>query len=123
MTFARESLERMTEAVGADHPWSIGCALNMVSAQQSAGETAASEAPARRNLARARTTLGDDHPLTMNCRLALARSLRETHADEAAALRRETLRQAAAAYGEKHAYTVALRRGVRPYWDFEPQPL
>ncbi|MFG2192885.1 FxSxx-COOH system tetratricopeptide repeat protein [Streptomyces sp. NPDC048639] len=121
---AEQALDGMGGAVGADHPWTVGCALNAAAARHRAGDTPGAVRMGREALERAPRAVGDQHPLTINCRMSLAQDLRAAgETEEADALRSEAMDTLTTLLGEDHAHTRAMREGVRPYWDFEPQPI
>ena len=111
--------------MGADHPWTLGCALNAAAARNRAGDEEGAVELGRDTLQRAAEALGDTHPLTLSAKTALADDLR--------ALRRGQGRReagaggAAAAHRHPRAPSTRTRSrpaaGARPYWDFEPQPV
>ncbi|MGP3926609.1 FxSxx-COOH system tetratricopeptide repeat protein [Streptomyces sp. 8N616] len=121
---AQETLDAMAGAVGDGHPWTVGCVLNTALARHRAGDTAGAVRLGRDALDRARGVVGERHPLTLNCMAGLAQDLHASgRADEADALRQQVIGAATELLGEDHAHTRSIREGVRPYWDFEPQPI
>ncbi|WP_251017219.1 FxSxx-COOH system tetratricopeptide repeat protein [Streptomyces sp. ISL-1] len=120
---AERALHGMTASMGADHPWTIGCALNAASARSRSGDAEGAADLSAQTLERVTNTVGRSHPLTLACQAALAQDLRalrrETEADQ---LQQEALTRLTGTLGEHSPQTAAVRRGERPYWDFEPQP-
>ncbi|MFD8804571.1 FxSxx-COOH system tetratricopeptide repeat protein [Streptomyces sp. NPDC059597] len=114
----------MAEAVGRDHPWTLGCALNLSGARSLAYEVDGAWELSRDTVRGAARTLGAAHPLTLSARTALADDLRALgRAQEAAAHEREAVRTLGDTLGPQHPHTRDAQRRLRPYWDFEPQPL
>jgi hypothetical protein len=112
----------MRHAVGDDHPWTLGCALNASGARNLAGDEESALALTRATLERATRVMGETHPLTLSCRAALSEDLRSLRrGQEAAKLEQEVLQQLSDGLGAQHPHTMAVRRRERPYWDFEPQ--
>ena len=104
----------MTRAVGADHPWTLGCALNAAGARNFAGdpESAAELSRATGDTGR-RARLGGHHPLTLSCRIALATDLRNLRQrQEADKIEEEAL---AALAGDPRPAASAHRRGPLPH--------
>lgn len=120
---AERALHGMTASMGATHPWTIGCALNAASARSHNGDAEGAADLSRLTLERSSNAVGRSHPLTLACQAALAQDLRalrrETEADQ---LQQEALARLTGTQGEHSPQTAAVRRGERPYWDFEPQP-
>ncbi|MEV3989162.1 FxSxx-COOH system tetratricopeptide repeat protein [Streptomyces sp. NPDC049837] len=120
---AEETLARMNRALGPDHVWSLGCAMNTAGARAATGDVAGAVALGRDALERARARVGEDHVLTVNLQAGLALDLRAAGAaEEAGRLERDALRRLTATLGDDHPQTRYMRDGLRPYWDFEPQP-
>jgi DNA-directed RNA polymerase specialized sigma24 family protein len=118
-----EALAAMTRALGADHPWTLGCALNASAARNLAGEPENAADLSHDTAVRAAARLGPRHPLTLSCRIAYAtdlRNLRRRH--EADKIEEEALAALAATLGPQHPHTVSARSRTRPHWDFEPFP-
>ncbi|MGW1885167.1 FxSxx-COOH system tetratricopeptide repeat protein [Streptomyces sp. NPDC001970] len=113
--------QEMARAVGEDHPWTIGCALNATAARALAGDTESAEALSRDTARRAEATLGRRHPLTLSCRIALAADLRALRRrPEADRIEEEALVGLSATLGPQHVHTASARSRNRPSWDFEP---
>ncbi|MEU6773756.1 FxSxx-COOH system tetratricopeptide repeat protein [Streptomyces sp. NPDC046759] len=118
------ALRDMTEALGGDHPWTLGCALNLSGARSRAYDNQAAHELSRDTVRRAARVLGRAHPLTLSARTALADDLRSLgQAGEAAEHESEAVRALGDTLGPEHPHTRDAQRRVRPYWDFEPQPL
>lgn len=114
----------MRRAVGEDHPWVLGCALNAAGALGPAGHEEDAVELSHGTLRQAVRIMGDTHPLTLSCKAALAddlRSLRRT--EEAGRWEREALQQSTDTLGARHPHTVSVRHRERQYGDFEPQPI
>ncbi|MDX6354411.1 MAG: hypothetical protein QOF98_1314, partial [Streptomyces sp.] len=108
-------------AVGADHPWTLGCALNVTGARNFAGDPESAAELSRATAERAAARLGKDHPLTLSCRVALASDLRNLRKrQEADKVEEEALEALSATLGPQHAHTLSARSRTRPHWDFEP---
>ncbi|MEV0275236.1 FxSxx-COOH system tetratricopeptide repeat protein [Streptomyces sp. NPDC050610] len=121
---AERALSRMREAMGEDHPWTLGCALNAASCRNLIGRVDDAAELSRDTLARARRVLGGQHPLTLSCEVGLAADLRGLgQRDEADKLEHDALQQLSRTLGAQHRHTVAARTRIRPFWDFEPQPV
>ncbi|MDN3297949.1 FxSxx-COOH system tetratricopeptide repeat protein [Streptomyces ficellus] len=122
-SLAEQTLERMNQALGPGHLWSIGCAMNTAGTRAATGDVPGAVALGRDALERARRRVGGDHVLTVNVQAGLALDLRAAgEMREADRLEADALRRLAEARGEDHPQTRYMREGVRPYWDFEPQP-
>ncbi|MEV6782992.1 FxSxx-COOH system tetratricopeptide repeat protein [Streptomyces sp. NPDC051098] len=120
---AEQALRGMTASMGADHPWTIGCALNATSARAMGGDTDGAAELGRTTVERAAQAAGRSHPLTLACMAALAQDLRTLRREAAAdQLHQEALTRLTGTQGDHSPQAAALRRGERPYWDFEPQP-
>ncbi|MBD0734376.1 FxSxx-COOH system tetratricopeptide repeat protein [Streptomyces sp. CBMA29] len=116
-----DALIGMTRAVGDDHPWTLGCALNASGARNFAGDPESAAELSRATAERAAARLGKDHPLTLSCRIALATDLRNMRKrQEADKIEEEALAALSATLGPQHPHTVTARSRTRPYWDFEP---
>lgn len=114
----------MTEAVGADHPWTLGVAFNTATARHRIGDDEGAVRLGEDLLRRATRTLGAQHPLTSTIAAALAQDLRAT-GDEARAdtLQADALVRITALLGRDHQHVRSIRHGMQRYWDFEPQLL
>ncbi|MEW2131828.1 FxSxx-COOH system tetratricopeptide repeat protein [Streptomyces sp. NPDC005435] len=114
----------MVRAVGREHPWALGCALNLSGARSLAYEVDGAWELSRDTVRGAARALGAAHPLTLSARTALADDLRALgRAQEAATHEREAVRTLGDTLGPQHPHTRDAQRRLRPYWDFEPQPL
>lgn len=121
---AEAALRGMMEAVGRDHPWTLGCALNLSAARSRTDDASGAHELSRNTAERAIEVLGPAHPLTLSARTALADDLRSLgQASEATHHEHEAVRTLRDTLGPEHPHTRDAQRRVRPYWDFEPQPL
>lgn len=121
---AEAALREMAAAVGRDHPWTLGCALNLSAARSSAYDVGGAHELSRDTLMRAIGVLGPVHPLTLSAKMALADDLRALgRASQAAGFEQDAVRKLSDTLGPEHPHTRDAQRRVRPYWDFEPQPL
>jgi hypothetical protein len=78
----------------------------------------------RDTVRRAARVLGEAHPLALLAKTALADDLRSLGAAaEAAGCESDAVRMLSDILGPAHPHTQDAQRRVRPYWDFEPQPL
>jgi hypothetical protein len=113
----------MRQAVGDDHPWALGAALDAAGARSLAGDGESAVELSRETLGRAKQVMGESHPLSLSCKAALSDDLRSMRrGQEAAELEQEALQQLSDTLGLQHPHTMSVRRRERPYWDFEPQP-
>ncbi|WP_326647378.1 FxSxx-COOH system tetratricopeptide repeat protein [Streptomyces sp. NBC_01750] len=120
---AERALRGMTASMGADHPWTIGCALNAASARSHSGDAEGAADLSGQALERATNAVGRSHPLALACEAALAQDLRALRRGaEADQLQQDALTRLTGTLGEHSPQTAAVRRGERPFWDFEPQP-
>ncbi|MDX3451045.1 FxSxx-COOH system tetratricopeptide repeat protein [Streptomyces sp. ME02-8801-2C] len=123
LRIAERALRGMTAAMGADHPWTLGCSLNVSGARSLVGDAEGAAGYSRDCMDRSARAVGSAHPLTLLCKAALAADLRALRQHDAAdRLERETLGQLVENLGADSPFTLSVRRGERPYWDFEPQP-
>jgi tetratricopeptide (TPR) repeat protein len=114
----------MVRAVGDDHPWSLGCRLNLTAMLARARQVEAALAHDTDVAGMAVRRIGTRHPLTLAADTARAWDLRELgRADEAEALRRETVALLRDTLGPQHPHTRSAEDLRRPHWDFEPQPI
>ncbi len=112
----------MDAAVGHDHPWTLGCALNAAVLHGNAGEADRALALSRATAGTAARVLGAAHPFTLSAGVALACELRvRGRRGQADAVEREALEGLAAALGPRHPRTLSARARRAPFWDFEPQ--
>ncbi|GKQ41551.1 FxSxx-COOH system tetratricopeptide repeat protein [Streptomyces sp. A012304] len=121
---AESAYREMTAAVGRDHPWTLGCALNLSAARSRTYDVESAHELSHDTLVRAIRVLGPTHPLALSAKMALADDLRALgRARQAAGLEQDAVRRLADTLGPEHPHTRDAQRRVRPYWDFEPQPL
>nr|WP_019069815.1 FxSxx-COOH system tetratricopeptide repeat protein [Streptomyces hokutonensis] len=121
---AEAALRDMTVAVGRDHPWTLGCALNLSAARSRTDDVSGAQELSRDTVRRALGLLGPAHPMTLSARTALADDLRTLgQAAEATGHEQTAVRTLSDTLGSEHPHTRDAQRRVRPYWDFEPQPL
>lgn len=124
LRYAESAHREMTAAVGRDHPWTLGCALNVSAARSRAYDVEGAHEASHDTLVRSIRVLGPAHPLTLSAKTALADDLRALgRAPQAAGFEQDAVRQLAGTLGPEHPHTRDAQRRVRPYWDFEPQPL
>lgn len=112
----------MTAAVGENHPWTLGCAVNASALRNLVGDTESAAQLSNDTVTRAIETLGRTHPLTLSARIAHAadlRGLRERR--QAEKIEQEALSDLEATLGKQHVHTISARARNRPHWDFEPQ--
>ncbi|MDX3225595.1 FxSxx-COOH system tetratricopeptide repeat protein [Streptomyces sp. ME19-01-6] len=117
-TVLEKALTEMTAALGEDHPWTLGIAVNTAAAHQIVGDRTDACALSREAALRAERVLGQRHPLTLVARLALAADLREIKGgrEEAWAIERAAVDELAAVFGTEHG----LLGPARVLWNFEP---
>ncbi|MEV6176984.1 FxSxx-COOH system tetratricopeptide repeat protein [Streptomyces sp. NPDC052015] len=121
---AESAHREMTAAVGPDHPWALGCALNLSAARSRANDVEGAHEISHDTLVRAGRALGGAHPLTLSAKMALADDLRALgRVRQAAGFEEDAVRRLGDSLGPEHPHTRDAQRRVRPYWDFEPQPL
>jgi tetratricopeptide (TPR) repeat protein len=121
---AESAHREMTAAVGRDHPWTLGCALNLSAARSHAYDVEGARELSHDTLMRAGRALGAGHPLTLSAKMALADDLRALgRVQQAAGFEEDAVRKLGDTLGPEHPHTRDAQRRVRPYWDFEPQPL
>lgn len=124
LRLAEESTWQMEAAIGLDHVWSLGCAMNRTAALAAVGDLEEAERVGRDALRRAIPAMGAGHVLCANLRAALALDLRALgRMEESATLERLALNTLSASHGANHDQTRYMRSHSRPYWDFEPQPI
>ncbi|MEU5638309.1 FxSxx-COOH system tetratricopeptide repeat protein [Streptomyces milbemycinicus] len=117
-TMLEKALTEMTAALGEDHPWTLGIAVNTAAALQIVGDRTDACALSREAALRAERVLGQRHPLTLMARLALAADLREIKGgrEEAWAIERAAVDDLAGVFGTEHG----LLGPARVLWNFEP---
>ncbi|MQY13671.1 hypothetical protein SRB5_38210 [Streptomyces sp. RB5] len=124
LRLATQSMEELEQVIGRDHVWLVGCAMNCASAMAAAGDAEGAVEQGRRALERAITLLGAGHVLALNLRAGLAQDLYSLgQTDEAEEMERLALSKLSESYGPHHHQTIYMRSRMRPYWDFEPQPI
>ncbi|MFG2813353.1 FxSxx-COOH system tetratricopeptide repeat protein [Streptomyces sp. NPDC048410] len=124
LALAETAYRGIADAVGRDHPWTLGCALNLSGARSLAYDVPGAHELSRETALGAARLLGATHPLALSARTALADDLRGLgESAEAAGHERYAVRTLSATLGPEHPHTRDAQRRLRPYWDFEPQPL
>ncbi|MFK4107807.1 FxSxx-COOH system tetratricopeptide repeat protein [Streptomyces sp. NPDC002176] len=124
LALAETAYRGIADAVGRDHPWALGCALNLSGARSLAYDVPGAHELSRETALGAARLLGATHPLALSARAALADDLRGLgESAEAAGHERYAVRTLSATLGPEHPHTRDAQRRLRPYWDFEPQPL
>ncbi|MFG3045182.1 FxSxx-COOH system tetratricopeptide repeat protein [Streptomyces sp. NPDC048241] len=124
LALAETAFRGIADAVGRDHPWTLGCALNLSGARSLAYDVPGAHELSRETALGAARLLGATHPLALSARAALADDLRGLgESAEAAGHERYAVRTLSATLGPEHPHTRDAQRRLRPYWDFEPQPL
>jgi tetratricopeptide (TPR) repeat protein len=124
LDLAEAALRSMTGALGDDHPWVLGCALNVCGARSRVYDNEGAYRLSAETERRATRLVGPTHPLTLAAKTALSDDLRNLgRAAEAAAYERDAVQVLGQTLGTDHPQARDARRRVRPYWDFEPQPI
>ncbi|MGC4996879.1 FxSxx-COOH system tetratricopeptide repeat protein [Streptomyces sp. DT195] len=124
LALAEAAHQGMAGAVGRDHPWTLGCALNLSGARSLAYDVRGAHELSRETARGAARLLGATHPLALSARTALADDLRGLgESAEAAGHERYAVRTLTDTLGTEHPHTRDAQRRLRPYWDYEPQPL
>ncbi|MFG3199973.1 FxSxx-COOH system tetratricopeptide repeat protein [Streptomyces sp. NPDC048208] len=124
LTLAEAAHQGMAGALGRDHPWTLGCALNLSGARSLAYDVRGAHELSLETARGAARLLGATHPLALSARTALADDLRGLgESAEAAGHERYAVRTLTDTLGTEHPHTRDAQRRLRPYWDFEPQPL
>jgi tetratricopeptide (TPR) repeat protein len=120
---AEQALRGMRAAVGPAHPWSLGAQLNTGRARKLAGDEEGAAELSGEVLESARIVLGPTHPFTLLCAAARADDLRALRRPgEAAELEGTAYQKLSEDLGLGHPHALAVRRGERPFWAFEPLP-
>ena len=118
------ALEMLEEVLGADHPRSIVCAINLASDHYALGDYQTALKRDRETLETAREKLGEEHPTTLACALNYSLDLRATGQEKEA----QTCFDAAVegmlkVQGPTHPATIAARQAVRADCDIYPIPV
>ncbi|MCX5330648.1 FxSxx-COOH system tetratricopeptide repeat protein [Streptomyces sp. NBC_00140] len=120
---AEQALRGMRAAVGPAHPWTLGAQLNAGRARKMAGDEEGAAELSGEVLESARIVMGETHPLTLLCAAARADDLRALRRPgEAAELEGTAYQRLSEGLGPGHPHALAVRRGERPFWAFEPLP-
>lgn len=120
LLLTEDCLTAMTNTLGADHPWTLGTALNASAGRNLAGDLDGAVRLSRDTARRAAAAVGRTHPLALSCQVALALDLRAVRQHEEADKVEEALSGLINTLGSQHDHTVSARDRTRPYWDFEP---
>ncbi|MEV4037855.1 FxSxx-COOH system tetratricopeptide repeat protein [Streptomyces umbrinus] len=121
---ARTAWQLMAGAVGGEHPWTLGCRLNLAAGLARAGQTGNALAHDTDLVRIATGRLGAEHPLTLSAATARAHDLRALgRNDEAEEVRQTTVGLLRDTLGPQHPHTRSAEELKRPHWDFEPQPI